>query len=49
MSKLAHSPFVLMILDGWGITDNSVGNAIKAARTPNFDALWQLYPHQAQR
>lgn len=45
MNTLAHRPFVLMILDGWGYTDNVVGNAIKAARVPNFKALWDNCPH----
>lgn len=45
MSKITHAPFVLMILDGWGITDNVKGNAIREAKLPNFNALWQQYPH----
>ncbi len=31
---------VLIVLDGWGISDASEGNAIHAARTPNWDRLW---------
>lgn len=45
MSTLHHSPFILMILDGWGYSENTFGNAITAAKTPNFDSLWQNYPH----
>lgn len=45
MSTLQHSPFILMILDGWGYSENTNGNAIKAANTPNFNDLWQNYPH----
>ncbi|MBU4360449.1 2,3-bisphosphoglycerate-independent phosphoglycerate mutase [Candidatus Parcubacteria bacterium] len=36
-------PVVLIILDGWGIAPNSVGNAISQAKTPNFDKYCQEY------
>ncbi len=36
---------LLIILDGWGISDRVEGNAILQARTPNFDRLFSLYPH----
>ena len=29
----------LIVIDGWGISDNTEGNAIKAAETPVMDAL----------
>ncbi|MFC1711582.1 2,3-bisphosphoglycerate-independent phosphoglycerate mutase [Patescibacteria group bacterium] len=38
-------PIVLLILDGWGIGLNNKGNAITQAQTPNFDKLWNAYPH----
>ena len=38
-------PLVLMILDGFGINNSTVGNAIYSAKTPNFDALMAKYPH----
>lgn len=38
-------PLVLCILDGVGITDKEYGNAFKKASTPNFDMLWNRYPH----
>ena len=38
-------PVMLMILDGFGLTDNVLGNAVKAARKPNFDYYWENYPH----
>jgi 2,3-bisphosphoglycerate-independent phosphoglycerate mutase len=38
-------PLILMILDGWGYSENKIGNAIAAAKTPTFDKLWQNYPH----
>ena len=34
-----------MILDGWGCAPPGPGNAVELARTPNFDRLWQEYPH----
>ncbi len=36
---------MLMILDGWGYREDTDGNAIAAAKKPNFDELWQKYPH----
>ncbi len=34
----------LIILDGWGITEETNGNAIIKASTPNMDALEKFYP-----
>lgn len=36
---------LLCILDGFGINPNPVGNAVAQAKKPNFDRLWQNYPH----
>ena len=36
---------MLLILDGWGYSENTEHNAIKTAKTPSFDALWDHYPH----
>lgn len=36
---------ILIILDGWGLRDSDVGNAIRQAKTPNFEKLWHTYPH----
>lgn len=38
-------PFMLMILDGFGLKDEVAGNAIKAASTPNLDKIFNTYPH----
>ena len=38
-------PVMLMILDGFGLTDKVDGNAVKAAYKPNFDKLYANYPH----
>lgn len=35
----------LFILDGWGYSETSKSNAIAAANTPNWDALWANKPH----
>ena len=37
-------PVALIILDGWGISDNSPGNAIAEAHTPYYDVLCSRYP-----
>jgi 2,3-bisphosphoglycerate-independent phosphoglycerate mutase len=38
-------PFVLTIMDGWGHNPDPKNNAVAMARTPNFDRLWQQFPH----
>ena len=38
-------PVVLCILDGVGMRDEVHGNAVKQANKPNFDYLWDQYPH----
>lgn len=38
-------PVLLTILDGWGSSDTDSHNAITAANTPNWDRMWQRYPH----
>ena len=35
----------LIIMDGVGISDNSYGNALMNANTPNLDRLLKEYPH----
>lgn len=37
---------LLIIMDGWGYRENANGNAIALAKKPNFDRLWQTYPHR---
>ena len=37
-------PTMLMILDGFGINENTKGNAIAAANTPNLDKIFASYP-----
>ncbi|MDQ3398009.1 MAG: 2,3-bisphosphoglycerate-independent phosphoglycerate mutase, partial [Deinococcota bacterium] len=38
-------PVALIILDGWGLGPPGPGNAVRLARTPNFDRYWAGYPH----
>ena len=38
-------PIVLIVLDGWGYSENGKDNAIAAAKTPFWDSLWATYPH----
>jgi 2,3-bisphosphoglycerate-independent phosphoglycerate mutase len=42
-------PFVLIILDGWGINPRRQGNAIALAHTPNLDQVARQWPHTAVR
>src|SRR5699024_8882415 len=35
----------LIILDGFALRDEEIGNAVKQAQTPNFDRFWETYPH----
>ncbi len=43
MQKLR--PVMLVVLDGWGWREEVADNAIRQARTPNFDRLWSTCPH----
>lgn len=37
-------PVMLVILDGWGLSDNPQANAVTLGRTPSFDRLWRECP-----
>ena len=43
---MSKQPVALIILDGFGLENGAVGNAVKAANTPNFDRLHATYPNQ---
>jgi 2,3-bisphosphoglycerate-independent phosphoglycerate mutase len=43
-NKANYKPVVLMVLDGWGISDEKRGNAILNANLPTFLELDQFYP-----
>ena len=38
-------PVLLMILDGWGLREESSYNAVKLAQTPYLDDLFKTWPH----
>src|SRR5215210_5771034 len=38
-------PFVLCVIDGWGVSDRQEGNAVALAQTPNMSAWRTLYPY----
>jgi 2,3-bisphosphoglycerate-independent phosphoglycerate mutase len=43
-NKKRPRPLALIILDGWGYSEDPKGNAILAARKPNWDRIWKDYP-----
>ena len=42
---MSKKPVVLMILDGFGLTDKVDGNAVSAANKPNLDNILKKYPY----
>jgi 2,3-bisphosphoglycerate-independent phosphoglycerate mutase len=49
MAQEPVSPVVLVILDGWGVSELTTGNAIAAAKTPVMDSLRAAYPNTTIR
>lgn len=43
--SLNIKPMLLVILDGWGYSEETDGNAIANAHKPVWDKLWNTYPH----
>jgi 2,3-bisphosphoglycerate-independent phosphoglycerate mutase len=43
--KAIEGPIVTIVLDGVGITERQVGNAVAAARKPTFERLFAKYPN----
>ncbi|MBB6694209.1 2,3-bisphosphoglycerate-independent phosphoglycerate mutase [Cohnella xylanilytica] len=41
----APKPVALIILDGFGLREETHGNAVAQAKKPNFDRFWSTYPH----
>jgi 2,3-bisphosphoglycerate-independent phosphoglycerate mutase len=39
-----NRPVMLAILDGWGWREDPADNAVRQAKTPNFDRLWNTGP-----
>mgnify|MGYP003376701051 FL=1 len=46
---MAKKPVVLVVMDGVGINDNVLGNAVKMAYKPHLDELWENCPHTQLR
>src|SRR5512135_2226784 len=44
-STQAITPVLLLILDGFGYREDTDFNAVAHARKPNWDRLWNEYPH----
>lgn len=44
MPEERPKPFVLLVLDGWGIAQPGEGNPLAAAETPNIDELVRTFP-----
>jgi len=42
--KREYLPMILVILDGWGITELNQGNAVALAKTPTLDGLMKKFP-----
>ncbi|SHJ99035.1 phosphoglycerate mutase [Hathewaya proteolytica DSM 3090] len=40
-----RKPVMLMILDGFGVSENTVGNAVYSADNRNYDDYYNTYPH----
>jgi len=42
---MSKKPNALIILDGFALREETKGNAVAQANTPNFDRFWNKYPH----
>jgi 2,3-bisphosphoglycerate-independent phosphoglycerate mutase len=45
MSPISPKPVILIVLDGWGYSENTHFNAIYSANKPTWDKLWANSPH----
>jgi 2,3-bisphosphoglycerate-independent phosphoglycerate mutase len=45
MSQMSPKTVVLIVLDGWGYSENTQFNAIHSANKPGWDKLWATCPH----
>lgn len=46
---MVKKPVVLVVMDGVGLSDNVLGNAVKMAYKPHLDKLWETCPHTELR
>lgn len=42
---MKSTPVLLLILDGYGYSEDTDHNAVACARKPNWDRLWNTFPH----
>ena len=49
MTTLTKRPVALLILDGFGVNNETMGNAVKAAKTPNIDRYMAESPNTLVR
>jgi 2,3-bisphosphoglycerate-independent phosphoglycerate mutase len=42
---MSKSPVALIILDGFALRGERMGNAVAQSNKPNFDRFWNSYPH----
>jgi len=49
MNDKIKKPYVLVVIDGFGVAPDSEGNAITRAKTPNFDRYIRTYPTMTLR
>ena len=42
---MSKAPVALIILDGFGCREESMGNAVAQAKKPNFDKYWNAFPN----
>lgn len=47
--SISPRPLTLVILDGWGYSEEAANNAIYTAHTPVWNELWSNYPHTVIR
>ena len=45
MNHAKYNPVVLVVLDGWGVSENEKNNPIAEAETPTIQKLNDFYPH----
>jgi 2,3-bisphosphoglycerate-independent phosphoglycerate mutase len=45
MTQTRSGPLALIVIDGWGHSPNTEGNAIALAATPYYDEISKTYPH----
>ena len=41
---MSKKPYVIMIMDGFGLNDNPKANAVAEAKKPNLDKIFKEYP-----